>query len=225
MFNSYELYILKMRCRHIVNYSYIIVNKISRKAALVDPAWQLDKITDWIDRLQIDLTAILLTHSHIDHTNLVKPLLKIYSPKVYMSQQESEYYDFKCNNLITIGDMDIIELGNTPILSMLSPGHTRGGICYLLKDTIFTGDTIFIEGCGMCDTVGGSAEDMYESIQKIKRFVDPEVRVYPGHSFGRKPGDKLEFLIDNNVYFSINDKEKFVKFRMRKNQRNLFNFK
>lgn len=222
---TYQIYQLKVGSSKILNYTYILVDKISGQAAIVDPAWDLEGITNIFRELGSEPGIILLTHSHNDHVNLVDQLIDQFNSQVYMSAKEIDFYDFRCKNLHSIHNNDIINLGKTPITCLVTPGHTAGGICYLLADSLFTGDTIFIEGCGICTTVGGSPEQMFESIQSIKKVVEPHVRIYPGHSFGKKPGYSIDYLQKYNIYFQIESKEHFIKFRMRKNQKNLFNFK
>ena len=82
-----------------------------------------------------------------------------------------------------------------------------------------------MEGCGICTAPGGSAEDMFHSIAKIKQQVPESVLVYPGHTYNVEPGQSLAYLKKNNIYFNIPDKKSFALFRMRKNQTNLFTFK
>lgn len=203
----------------IVNYSYIIIDRASKEAAIVDPAWELGKVTTTLDGLGVRLTQILLTHSHIDHVNLVSPLVELYNPMVFMSAKEIDFYGFRCKNLSPVCHLDSIKLGHTLIECLFTPGHTAGGMCFVLPDSIFTGDTIFIEGCGICNTQGGSPEKMFESIQMVKNMVHPNTLVYPGHSYGKEPGCSLSLLMDENIYFLIEKRGIFVNFRMRKNQK------
>lgn len=209
----------------MLNYSYVVVDKNSKYAVIIDPAWSIDKVIYKLRQLNVELKGILLTHVHYDHTNLVTPLLERLNPQVYMGSKEIEYYNFKCRNLNSVNDMDMITFGETKIKCIFTPGHTVGGMCYLLSESMFTGDTIFIEGCGICTGNGGNPEEMFQSIQRVKAIVKPYVRIYPGHSFGKMPGYPLSYLMDKNVYFNITEKRIFINFRMRRNQRGLFDFK
>ncbi|MFK4467831.1 hydroxyacylglutathione hydrolase [Bacillus sp. RC252] len=155
---------------------------------------------------------------------LVEPLVSKYNCKVYISRKEADYYGFQRENMETLEDQRIILLGDTSIRCILTPGHTVGGMCYSLSHSLFTGDTLFIEGCGICNSDGGDPYKMFESIKKIKSIIDPNVLVYPGHSFGKSPGLSMEVLMDHNLYFHIDDVETFVKFRMRPNQQLNYNF-
>lgn len=206
------------------NYNYIIVDNHSREAAIIDPAWDLDLILEKLSQLDVKPRSILLTHSHNDHVNLAQPLAKYFDAKVYMSEAEMKYYGFFIENMHSFGDMDEIRLGRTSITCLVTPGHTAGSTCFLLSGHLFSGDTLFIEGCGICNVPGGSPDDMFMSIRRIKETVSPLVRVYPGHSYGKAPGYPLAYLLEQNIYMQIADKDTFVNFRMRKNQRNLFRF-
>lgn len=214
----YEVYQLKVGNPQYWNFTYLIVDKQSRYAAIVDPAWDLELITQTLEQFAVRLKAILLTHSHIDHVNLAQTLAQRFHSRVYMSEHEAEYYRFQCNNLCLVQDLETLSIGATQITCLLTPGHTAGSTCFLLSESCFTGDTVFIEGCGICYMQGGSAERMFESIQKIKRIVKPFVQIYPGHSHGKLPGYPLSYLLKNNIYFQFEKKEHFIQFRMRKMQ-------
>lgn len=225
MNDGYEIHELKTGYFHFLNYGYVIVDRATRYAAIVDPAWEIRKYTDLLKSLNVEVTAILLTHSHEDHVNLVQPLLNLYQPRIYMSEIEMDYYHYQSPNLTGFQHLDRIRIGNTVIECLLTPGHTAGSTCYLLADSMFSGDTVFTEGCGICNCPGGSPSDMYESIQMIKSYVPDNVKVYPGHSFGKSTGHTLGSLKEDNIYFQIYKKNHFVDFRMRPNQKNSFSFK
>lgn len=222
---TYAVHTIKTFHQGWTNYCYIIEDIVSRSAIVVDPSWELSKLTNKLSELEVDLSAILLTHSHYDHVNLVEPLTALFHPQVYMSKTEIDFYQFRCKNLIALQDRETISIGMTKAQCLLTPGHTAGGMCYLFSESIFTGDTIFTEGCGICEDHGSSADDMFDSVQRIKSIVSPEVRVYPGHSFGQAPGQTIGELLKHNIYFQIDKREYFVKFRNRKNQRGIFDFK
>ena len=141
-----------------------------------------------------------------------------------MHEKEINYYRFRCNNLQSIGHLNKIKFGNTTITSLFTPGHTAGGTCFLLKGSLFTGDTIFTEGCGICYGKGSSPKAMFRSLQMIKSIISKDVRVYPAHSFGKAPGQSFGQLLKENIYLQFDNEEDFVSFRMRKNQRGFLNF-
>lgn len=224
MNQSLHIDYLKVCFLNFINFTYFIMDDQTKQIAIIDPAWESNKIESFLQELNGTLTTILLTHSHFDHINLVNSLLDKYNPQVFMSKKESEFYNFKCRNLNLVDHFDSIRLGKTEILCLLTPGHTVGSVCYLISDNLYTGDTVFIEGCGICSTFGGDPEKMFNSIQMIKNTIKPHVRIFPGHSYGKTPGHQLSYLLKENIYFLINNKAYFIKFRMRKHQENLFKF-
>lgn len=209
---------------NFINYSYLIVNKKCKSAVIIDPAWEYQTVKQLIAETGAELKAVLLTHSHFDHVNLAGKLVDEFKAHVYISGLEAEYYNFRCKNLHFLIDMEYIRLGDINITCILTPGHTLGSICYYMDDCLFTGDTVFIEGCGICSLNGSNPVDMYKSIQRIKRMVNNKTRIFPGHSFGESPGKTIDYVSEKNIYFQIDEIKHFVEFRMRQNQRDLLKF-
>ena len=225
MRSTYYLYEVKTQFMQFYNYSYLGIDKATNEAFIIDPSWDISEVLQILEKHEAKLKKVLLTHSHFDHTNMVKRLINLFDVEVYMSEKEVEYYRYKCRNLKVIEDLDVIEVGETRIKCLVTPGHTVGSTCYWGEDNLFSGDTIFIEGCGMCNTQGGSAERMYYSINRLSELIPSDVLVYPGHSYGEEPGKSMDFLKRRNIYFQIDDINQFVKYRNRKNNIGIFNFK
>lgn len=222
---TYDLFTLKTQCMTFLNYAYLGIDKTTRKAFVVDPSWDVSQMIQILEGHGASLVAVLLTHSHFDHTNMVSKLEMLYHPAVYISRTEADYYRYRCARLRTIEDMDRICIGDTEISCLVTPGHTRGSVCYWSGNNLFSGDTVFIEGCGLCESDGGSAEDMYYSIHRLIRLIPAHVKVFPGHSFGDPPGKEMSYLYKSNLYFQIDDINHFVKYRNRKNNTRIFDFK
>ncbi|WP_039835554.1 MBL fold metallo-hydrolase [Paenibacillus sonchi] len=225
MDRSCIVYSIRTSYADFINYCYLVEDLQSKMAFIVDPSWEIEKIVRKLEELQVQLRAILLTHSHFDHINLVEPLTDLYNPKVYISQREIDDYQYRCRNVRGLHDLDEIHFGNVRIKCLLTPGHTSGGMCYQVADYLFSGDTLFSEGCGSCFCSGGSADQMFESIQKIRMVVPSDTRVFPGHSYGIAPGQTMRTLLNQNIYFHLTRREDFVRFRMRDNQSSLLHFK
>ena len=138
-----------------------------------------------------------------------------------MSSEEIVYYGFKCKNLIGLEDNEEIIIRDVSIKCMLTPGHTKGSMCYLLNNQLFTGDTLFAEGCGLCESKGSCPYEMFASIQRVKNDIHLETLIYPGHAYIYFPGLTLEEVTQNNIYLMIEDVDLFVNFRMRTNNNTL----
>lgn len=220
---SYEICLLKDKSE-TKNNVYVIIDKKTKNAAIVDPGCDMKQIEQLVENKEINLNMVLITHVHEDHIRRVNDIVEKYNSNVYVSKREKEFYIYNCKNCITFEDNDEILIGETKVKCLITPGHTFGSACFLARDSIFTGDTVFIEGCGNCVSEGSSAVDLYYSIRRIREQISDIVKVYPGHTYYYRPGKEIAFLKENNIYFLIDEKEKFVQFRMRKGQNNQFNF-
>lgn len=205
----------------IINQCYLIYK--GNTGILIDPAWDYFLINNFLDKQQINLKAVLLTHSHPDHTNLANEFADKHDVPVFMSEKELSKHDFDCLNLVSFTHLQELKVENFCVIPLLTPGHTDGSTCYLIDQHLFTGDTIFIEGVGVCDLA--DVNKLYDSVQFIKRHLPSHTLFWPGHSFGQLPGKDLEYLLKNNIYFQLEDRKYFSDFRMRKNRPDPFLFK
>ena len=203
------------------NQCYLIhKNKLG---VLVDPAWNFDLINNYLIDNDIKLKAVLLTHGHDDHINLANRFSLFYDIPVYISDIEIDEYDLKIANLNGTFHLQQIKIGELHVIPILTPGHTLGSMCYLIGNHLFSGDTAFIEGVGICKKE--NAGQLYDSIKFLKHYVNKNTLIWPGHSFGESPGKDFRYICKHNIYFNFSTKENFVNFRMRKNRPNPLEFR
>lgn len=207
------------------NWCYIIESLTSSTAVIIDPAWEFHTFHNYLERRNLKVEGVLLTHSHMDHVNLVEKFIHTYNTPVFMSEVEIDYYNYRCKNLRTLQHNQKLLIKEMEFNCYLTPGHTAGSMCYGIDGNLFTGDTVFYEGCGICNTAGGSPGDMFHSIQFIKKYFPDRTRIFPGHVYGVSVGQYLMEVIRDNIYFNIEDIDKFTEFRMRKGQSGWFQFK
>ncbi len=219
-----QVFVLKMSHKFIINYNYLIVDSVNNLSVIVDPAWEIEKIEHILTHTETSLKGILLTHSHPDHIDLAIPLSLKYNCPIWMSNTEIATSCFTAKHLNGI-DITPWSIGQLQIQPIFTPGHSQGSTCYLIGNSLFTGDTLFAEGCGLCPDII-SAQTMYSSIKLLKEVIKPETYVFPGHSYGKIPGQKFSLLLKENIYLQFNNQEDFVAYRMRKGQKaaKLFNF-
>lgn len=213
--------VFKVSNSFIKNQCYLIYQ--NNVGVLIDPAWEYDLINDFLIENNISLKAVFLTHSHIDHTNLAEEFAISRNIPVYMSREEIDNYGFNCFNLQRIEHLNTIMIANLDIIPIITPGHTFGSVCYLIDNNVFTGDTVFIEGVGICNRI--DAHKLYNSIQFLKKHLLDTTLFWPGHSFGEFPGRDLNYLMRHNIYFQFENIKHFVDFRTRENRPNPFLFK
>ena len=219
-----EVIVLKMSHQLMKNFNYLVVDPISCQSVIIDPAWQMDKIDEALINARASLNGILITHSHPDHIHLAKPLAKKYNCPIWMSNAEIAVSGFNADQLIGIDDTPWV-VGKMLIQPILTPGHTSGCVCYLIGDNLFTGDVLFAEGCGVCPKIP-AAYEMFSSLEKLKLQLKPQTLIFPGHSYGKPPGQSFSDLSNYNIYLHFRDKESFSAFRLRSQKKiNLFDFK
>ena len=175
----------------IDNNNYLLTDEDSGEAALIDCSAVDDRVRDAINEAGAKLKYILLTHGHFDHVAGIRPTdakIVMHENDLRILNQTNMYLPAFGIPEITIPkidiyvkDGDVLRLGNTEVKVIHTPGHTQGGICYLVEDMLFSGDTIFCESVGRCDLEGGDFVQIVDSI-KTKIFTLPDKTViYPGH--------------------------------------------
>lgn len=160
-------------------YTYLLWNKNSRNCIIIDPVLeQVDRDMSVISKLELNLLYIFETHVHADHITGALSLKKMTNAKIcYGSKTGVEGAD------TLFEDGDEIYLDKDKITVIHTPGHTSGCVSYYINGSIFTGDTLFIEGTGRTDFQKGSSSDIYDSVKnKIFSYPDDTI-VYPCHNY------------------------------------------
>ena len=121
-------------------------------------------------------------------------------------------------------DGNILNLANIPIRCILTAGHTRGSMSYLIGENLFVGDTIFYEGCGKCTYGEESINQMYNSIQKIIAIGTDKYRIYSGHVYNKMVGQALGNIKRDNICFLLN-KHQFMAYMMNQLEKDIFSTK
>jgi len=197
------------------NFIYFVGDKTTRTCAVVDPAWDVDVILAEAEGLDVDIRHVLCTHSHFDHVNRVDALLEKKDIPVHMLGEEIAWSGFHCENLERHRPGDVLRIGEHLEITMVhTPGHTPGSTTYRIRDAIVTGDTLFVQGCGRCDFVGGDPRVMYETLKRLTDSVPRDTRMYPGHNYGPVTGSTLDEELRENPYLQHRTVRDFVAHRM-----------
>ena len=191
--------------------TYIVTDEESGETAVVDPSLPEESLMEKLNGKNVKY--VLLTHGHFDHTCGAKMIKENTGAKVVIHKEDDEMlHDISKNEFEEncIGskfpevDADInsedgteLMLGNTKITVMHTPGHTKGGVCYLFNEdrVMFSGDTLFRLTAGRTDLYGGNGRDELRSLAKIGE-LEGDYKVYPGHD----DDTTLDFERANNRY-------------------------
>lgn len=168
---------------------YIAIDEDTNKAAIIDPGAQANYLIKEIEALGINIDVILLTHCHFDHDGAVTELKDKYKVDVYLNEAEEEYMNIDTTGIFGklpkfykyFNEGQEIKVGNLTFKTIFTPGHTKGGTCFLVEDNVFTGDTLFNSSIGRTDFLGGSYNELINSIEAKLMTLDNNVNVYPGH--------------------------------------------
>jgi hydroxyacylglutathione hydrolase len=178
------------------NYVYIISDQQTRKALVVDPAWDIKSLLDELDKEDLELTGALVTHYHPDHIGGdyaghhiegISELLSQRPCKIWIHKAEAPYVQRQLGlspaDYAQSDGETTIEVGRIPVRLLHTPGHTPGSQCFLVGGHLVSGDTLFIGSCGRVDLPGSNPSDLYYSLNdKLKRLPDETV-LLPGHNY------------------------------------------
>jgi len=196
------------------NLVYLIHDKNSGRAAIVDPAWEVSKILDLAERKGAKITDILLTHSHNDHINGIDRVLRDHDAQIHLLKAEADFSSQFSQAKCTHHGGDQIKLGDTVIDVLHTPGHTPGSACYKIEDKLIAGDTLFVFGCGRCDLAGGDPHQMFHTLKKLESDLPRQTIVLPGHHYAEKQTCTMAEQSEGNPFLHFEDENSFTRYRM-----------
>jgi hydroxyacylglutathione hydrolase len=191
---------------------YIVGDKKTKKAIVIDPGDEPDRVIDEIKDSGLEVSAVILTHGHFDHIGAAGDIRKETGAKILMHKEDMESYTLAREQAAFWGfDMDDLPLpdgfveegqeikaGGLGFKVMHTPGHTKGGICLYGEGVIFTGDTIFQGSVGRTDFPGGSMEELRKSFRRLLDLPD-DTKVFSGH------GPETTIGIEKKENFFVNE--------------------
>ncbi|EFC48050.1 metallo-beta-lactamase family protein [Naegleria gruberi] len=167
-------------------YTFILGCEETGQAALIDSVYEeLARDAKLVKELGLTVTHLLETHVHADHVTGGLEMRKQHFPQATQVYSIHSGVNFS-EGLTLVKEGDVIQVGSSVKLRVLeTPGHTNGCLTFFTEDKtrVFTGDALFIRGCGRCDFQQGSASKLYDSIMKIYSTLPDECIVYPGHDY------------------------------------------
>ena len=176
--------------------NYLVADEKSKEAVLIDCSEHVQKILDDVKELGLKVKYILLTHGHFDHVMGVNSMKKELGAEVLINQKDEKQLEMTQTILKTFGifveknpeyDKYIdknteLKIGEIPIKIFETPGHTEGGLCYLIDGKLFSGDTLFRNYVGRTDLPGENYAELENSIKNVLYKLPDETEVFPGHN-------------------------------------------
>ena len=214
-----ELIIEQIQIGPMQNFTYLIGSRRTMEVAVVDPAWDIEGLMAMVNERGYKLTAALITHYHPDHCGGsfgsktvagVAELLATNPVKSYVHKLEADgvkkVTGISDSDIVKVESGDKLKIGDVEVEMLHTPGHTPGSQCFKIKNTLVSGDTLFINGCGRVDLPGSNSEDMYHSIQKLASLPD-DTLLLPGHNYSDVPNATMGETKKINTHLRINDLE------------------
>ncbi|MFD2418833.1 MBL fold metallo-hydrolase [Amycolatopsis pigmentata] len=197
----------------MVNFSYLIGDRETREAVVVDPAYAVGDLLDKLAEDDMRLAGVLATHHHPDHVGGdlmgiklpgLADLLAREPVPVHVNRDESDWVrrttGVSTTDLTVHEHDDVVTVGAIEIRLLHTPGHTPGSQCFLVGGRLVAGDTLFLEGCGRTDFPGGDSEALYRSLRWLADLPGDPV-VYPGHQYSADPSASLSSVKQHNFVF------------------------
>jgi hydroxyacylglutathione hydrolase len=189
---------------------YVLGCKTTNKGIVVDPGEGAKLVLQTIEKNELNIEYILLTHGHIDHIGALPQIQKATGAQVYIHAKDQFLVDQAKTQAQMFGlplpadckideyfkDSDIIKVGNLEIKVISTPGHTPGSVSFLIENNLISGDTIFEASIGRTDFPGGSYPQIVNSIKNKIYALPDETIIHPGHG----QSTTVEFEKNNNPF-------------------------
>jgi glyoxylase-like metal-dependent hydrolase (beta-lactamase superfamily II) len=199
-----EIYFRQLELGPMQNYVYIVADPVTREAAVIDAAWDIDAIVHLAQADDLKITKNLVTHFHPDHLggNLMghsipgaAELLARVPAKVYIHKAELPYVarltGLSRTDVVPVDAGENTTIGNLTVTFVHTPGHTPGSQCFLVQNRLVSGDTLFIGSCGRVDLPGSDPSAMYHSLTDVLGAMPDDVALYPGHNYADRPSSTI----------------------------------
>lgn len=200
--------------RQMVNFVYVVGDRRTGEALLVDPAYAVAELLDLLAAEDLRCAGVLATHYHADHVGGdlmgwpiqgVAALLERVAVPVHVQRDELPWVTrstgISADHFVAHGGGDTVEVGDLTVTLVHTPGHTPGSQCFLIDGKLLSGDTLFLQGCGRTDLPGSDPAAMYESLTTRLARVPDDTLVYPGHLYSAEPSAPMGETRRTNMVF------------------------
>lgn len=208
-----DLYFVQASIGPMQNFVYLIGSRRTHECLIVDPAWDTDALLEVAAKDGMKVVGALVTHYHPDHVGGamgafevpggVAELVGKVGGHIHVNKHEADglikITGVSESDLVRHEGGDTVELGDVAIQLIHTPGHTPGSQCFLVRNRLVSGDTLFIDGCGRVDLPGGDPAEMQRSLRKLAQLPS-DVVLHPGHDYGPTATATIAEQLRTNPY-------------------------
>ena len=187
-------------------YTYLIASNKGREALIIDPVLEnINTYVNLLEKLDLKLVKVIDTHIHADHITALNELNKRTNcTRIMGEKSKSEVIDLK------VKENDKIDIDKISLKAIYTPGHTDCSYSFLMKDRVFTGDTLLINGTGRTDFQNGDPFQSYDSIfNKILKLPNNTI-VYPAHDYNGKKSSTIQNEKENNPRLQVSSANEYA---------------
>ena len=195
-------------------FCYLVGDKKTKTCALIDPAFDTQRILKIAGEMGFRVTHVVNTHCHSDHTAGNRAVIAATGAKLLIHAVDAERLNTILNSTfsrvlggrssptpdVLLQDKDVITIGASCLKTIHTPGHTPGGVCLYAEGHVFTGDSLFVEAVGRTDLPGGSSVQLLRSIKEKIYTLPGSTIVWPGHDYGPTPSSTVASEMRNNLF-------------------------
>jgi len=192
------------------NFCYLVWCEKTKIAAIIDPSTEINPIVEYIEKENLILSKLLITHTHHDHIAYLNDFLNLYTNLIVYCFHKPIHMK---NDYIGLIDNEIITIGETFFTTIYTPGHFIDSICYWNKEKnlLFTGDTLFVGRTGRTVSNTSNIEQLYSSVYNRLLKLPYNTMIYPGHHYGYKPNISIKNNIKLFDFFKCKSLSEFKK--------------
>jgi len=172
-----------------------VVSDNTGEGVVIDPGGMASTILEYIREARLSIKAVLNTHGHCDHIGADDAIRDATEAPLYIHKEDAPMLgDVKLNLSAFMGfralarpaehllsEGDVISFGQSKLEVLHTPGHSKGGVCFVGNGVVFTGDTLFAGSIGRSDFPGGSEVELIGNIKKRLLVLPDDMKVYSGH--------------------------------------------
>ena len=187
-------------------YTYLIASNKGREALIIDPVLEnINTYVNLLKELDLKLVKVIDTHIHADHITALNELNKRTNcTRIMGEKSKSEVIDLK------VKENDKIDIDKISLKAIYTPGHTDCSYSFLMKDRVFTGDTLLINGTGRTDFQNGDPFQSYDSIfNKILKLPNDTI-IYPAHDYNGKKSSTIQNEKENNPRLQVSSANEYA---------------
>ena len=186
--------------------SYILGCADTHTGAVIDPEISaIERYRGIASQHGLALRYAIDTHTHADHFSAAREIARALGAQVVMSHlSAAPFVDLR------LDDGDMLIIGALRVRAMATPGHTADSTSLLVRDHVFTGDTLLIGGTGRTDLPTGDPDQLHDSLFNKLLKLDPATHIHPAHEYKGRTGSTIGEEIATNPRLQKTGRAEFV---------------